>query len=186
MQNISGKRIAVLATDGFEQVELTEPVEAIRKAGGIAEIISLESDDIQGMNHDEKGDTFSVDHVVSEVKADDFDALVLPGGVQNPDSLRMDADAVQFIRDFFTQHKPVAAICHGPWLLVEANVVKDRELTSFPSIKTDILNAGGRWVDEEVVNDAGMITSRNPDDIPAFCEALLDAVQEGTFARQSA
>lgn len=186
MQSISGKRVAFLATDGFEQVELTKPLEAVREAGGVAEIISLDTNDIQGMNHDEKGDTFSVDHVVSAVKADDFDALVLPGGVQNPDSLRMDSDAVQFVRDFFSQQKPVAAICHGPWLLVEANVVKDREITSFPSIKTDILNAGGRWVDQEVVNDAGMITSRNPDDIPAFCEALLKAVDEGTFARQSA
>lgn len=186
MQKISGKRVAFLVTDGFEQTELTRPIEAVREAGGVAEIISLSSDDIQGMNHAEKGDTFTVDHKVSDVKAEDYDALVLPGGVQNPDTLRMDSGAVQFVRDFFTQHKPVAAICHGPWLLVEANVVEDREITSFPSIKTDILNAGGRWVDEEVVNDAGMITSRNPDDLPAFCDALLDAVSEGTFARQSA
>ncbi|MCU7555950.1 type 1 glutamine amidotransferase [Alteromonas sp. ASW11-19] len=185
MEKLSGKRVAFLVTNGFEQVELTEPLNAVKEAGGTAEIVSLSKDDIQGMNHDEKGDTFAVDRVIDDVSADDYHGLVLPGGVQNPDTLRTDAKAVQFVRDFFSQHKPVAAICHGPWLLVEADVVKDRQLTSFPSIKTDILNAGGNWLDDEVVVDNGLTTSRNPDDLPAFCKKVVEELREGKHERQT-
>ena len=174
MAELTGKKIAFLATDMVEQVELTEPWKAVEEAGGTPELVSLEEGDIQGFDHYDKADTFRVDRVVSEVTADDYDGLVLPGGVGNPDTLRTDEDAVRFARTFVESGKPVAVICHGPWTLVEADVVRDRTLTSFPSVKTDIRNAGGNWVDEEVVVDDGLISSRNPDDLPAFCKTLVE------------
>lgn len=186
MGRLSGKRIAFLATDGFEQVELTKPWEEIKKAGAEVELVSLKSGKIQGMNHDEKADTFAVDHTVADVSAADYDGLVLPGGVANPDTLRVDAGAVSFIRDFFTQHKPVAAICHGPWTLIEAGVLKGRTVTSWPSLKTDITNAGGTWVDEEVHVDQGLVTSRKPDDLDAFCAKAIEEFEEGRHQAQVA
>ncbi|NNJ25403.1 type 1 glutamine amidotransferase domain-containing protein [Alienimonas chondri] len=183
---LTGKRIAFLATDGFEQVELTDPWQAIKDAGAEVELISLKSGEIQGMNHDEKGDTFSVDQTVDAVSAGDYHGLVLPGGVANPDTLRTDEGAVGFVRDFFQQHKPVAAICHGPWTLIEADVVRGRKVTSWPSLKTDLKNAGAEWVDEECVCDEGLVTSRNPDDLPAFCAKAIEEFAEGKHAEQTA
>jgi protease I len=174
MADLNGKRVAFLAADMVEQVELTEPWKAIEQAGGTPELVSLEEGEIQAFNHYDKADTFKVDRTVDEVTADDYDALVQPGGVGNPDTLRMDENAVRFVRDLIEAGKPAAVICHGPWVLVEADVVRGRTLTSFPSLKTDIRNAGGSWVDEEVVNDDGIITSRNPDDLPAFCKTLVE------------
>ena len=173
MAELSGKRIAFLATDMVEQVELTEPWKAVEEAGGRPELVSLEDGDVQGFEHYDKADTFPVDRVVSEASADEYDALVQPGGVGNPDTLRMDEDAVRFVREFVEAGKPVAVICHGPWMLVEADVVRGRTVTSFPSLETDIRNAGGNWVDQEVVVDDGIITSRNPDDLTAFCRTLV-------------
>ena len=178
MAELSGKRIAFLATDMVEQVELTEPWKAIEQAGGTPELVSLEEGEIQGFDHYDKADTFPVDRVVSEASADDYDALVLPGGVGNPDTLRMDEDAVRFARTFVESGKPVAAICHGAWTLVEADVVRDRTLTSFPAIRTDIRNAGGNWVDQEVVVDDALVSSRSPDDLPAFCSKLVEVFAE--------
>ena len=174
MAELTGKKIAFLATDMVEQVELTEPWKAVEEAGGTPELVSLEEGEIQGFDHYDKADTFRVDRVVSDVTVDDYDGLVLPGGVGNPDTLRADEDAVRFARTFVESGKPVAVICHGPWTLVEADVVRDRTLTSFPSVRTDIRNAGGNWVDEEVVVDDGLISSRNPDDLPAFCKTLVE------------
>jgi protease I len=174
MAELNGKRIAFLATDMVEQVELTEPWKAVEHAGGQPELVSLEEGEIQGFNHYDKADTFPVDRVVGEATSDDYDGLVLPGGVGNPDTLRTNEDAVRFARTFLEAGKPVAVICHGPWTLVEADVVRDRTLTSYPSIKTDIVNAGGNWVDEEVVVDDGLISSRDPDDLPAFCRTLVE------------
>lgn len=185
-QVLSGKKIAFLATDGFEQVELTEPWNAIKDAGAEVELVSLETGDIQGVNHDEKADRFEVDRAVGEVSAADYNGLVLPGGVFNPDALRLSEAAVDFIRDFFKQHKPVAAICHGPWTLVEADVVRGRRVTSWPSLKTDLTNAGADWVDEECVCDEGLVTSRNPDDLPAFCDKAIEEFCEGKHAGQVA
>ena len=185
MGTLTGKKVAILATNGFEQVELTEPMEKVKSAGADVEIVSLESGEIQGMNHDEKGDMFPVDKTVNEVSADDYNGLILPGGVLNPDTLRTNDKAVQFVRDFFVQHKPVSAICHGPWMLVEADVLNGRTVTSFPSIKTDILNAGGNWVDEEVVVDQGLTTSRTPDDMEAFCKKVVEELREGKHDRQT-
>ena len=173
MADLNGKRIAFLATDMVEQVELTEPWKAVEQAGATPELVSLEEGDIQGFNHYDKADRFPVDRTVDEASADDYDGLVLPGGVGNPDTLRMNANAVAFVRSFVEADKPVAVICHGPWTLVEADVVRGRTLTSFPSVKTDIRNAGGNWVDEQVVVDNGLISSRKPDDLPAFCTTLV-------------
>lgn len=186
MAQLSGKKIAFLATDGFEQSELQRPWDEIKNAGADVELISLKSDEIQGMKHDEKADKFKVDKKVSEVSAAQYDGLVLPGGVANPDALRMNKDAVQFVKDFFTQSKPVAAICHGPWTLVEANVLKGRTITSWPSLKTDIENAGGRWVDEEVHVDNGLVTSRKPEDLDAFCTKAIEEFHEGRHSKQAA
>jgi protease I len=183
-ENLDGKSIAFLATSGVEQVELTGPWKAVKGAGATVELVSLKAGDIQGFNHDKPGDKFRVDKIVADVSAEDYDGLVLPGGVANPDTLRMDETAVDFVRDFFKQNKPVAAICHGPWLLVEADVVDGRTLTSYPSIKTDIINAGGHWVDKEVVVDNGLVTSRNPDDIPAFCSKAVEEFAEGIHKEQ--
>ncbi len=182
---LTGKTVAILATDGFEQVELTEPMKQVKDAGAEVHIVSLESGQIQGMNHDEKGDNFSVDKTVDEVSADDYNGLILPGGVLNPDTLRTNKKAVQLVRDFFSQHKPVSAICHGPWLLVEADVLKDRTITSFPSIKTDVINAGAKWVDQEVVVDQGLTTSRDPNDLEAFCKKVIEELREGKHEKQT-
>jgi protease I len=176
---LEGKRVAFLFTEGVEQVELTEPLEAVRNAGGEAELISLDKGEVQMFNHLDKGDTIEAEQTVSEADPSDYDALVVPGGVANPDALRMDDDAVAFVRGFFEQDKPTAIICHGPWVLVEADVARGRKLTSWPSLKTDLRNAGAEWVDEEVVVDNGLVTSRNPDDLPAFCAKLVEEFAEG-------
>jgi protease I len=173
---LRGKRIAFLATEGVEQVELTKPYEAARDEGAETVLLNIEDAPIQGFNHLDKGDTFPIDGVVGEADAASFDALVLPGGVANPDHLRMDEDAVAFVRAFFDQEKPVAAICHGPWTIVEAGAARGRTMTSFPSVRTDIENAGGTWVDEELQVDGNLATSRNPDDLPAFCRQLVEMV----------
>ncbi len=185
-KRLDGKRIAFLATDGFEQVELTQPWQAIRDAGAEVVLVSPKSGKIQGMNHDEKGDKFEVDETTDGASAENFDGLVLPGGVANPDALRMCQDSVSFVRDFFKQHKPVAAICHGPWMLIEADVVRDRKVTSWPSLKTDLINAGAKWVDEQCVVDEGLVTSRKPDDLKAFCDKAIEEFAEGKHAGQTA
>jgi protease I len=182
---LEGKRVAFLATDGVEQIELTEPWQAVEREGGKPELIALESGEIQGFDHLDKDRSFKVDRPVSEADASTYDGLVLPGGVANPDFLRVDEDAVRFVRSFFEQGKPVAAICHAPWTLVEADVVRGRTLTSFPSVKTDITNAGGNWVDEEVHVDSGLVTSRRPDDLPAFCDKLAEEIAEGRHEEQA-
>ncbi|NUO62102.1 MAG: type 1 glutamine amidotransferase [Gemmatimonadaceae bacterium] len=174
----------MLATDGVEQVELLEPKAALDQAGAKTEVISLEGGSIQGMNHDEKGDEIPVDRVLADVSAADYDALLLPGGVANPDRLRTDKRAVNFVRDFFERDKPVAAICHGPWLLVEAGVLEGRTITSWPSLKTDIENAGGTWVDKAVQVDQRLVTSRKPDDIPQFNARVLQTFASGMNERQ--
>jgi protease I len=182
---LQGKRIAFLvAPEGVEQVELTEPWKAIENEGGTPELISTESGEIQAFNHLDKGDTFHVDHAVEEVSASEYDGLVLPGGVANPDFLRGDEQAVDFARSFFKEGKPVGVICHGPWTLVEADVLRGRKLTSWPSVQTDIRNAGGTWVDEEVVVDEGLVSSRKPDDLPAFCAKIVEEFAEGVHEGQ--
>jgi protease I len=179
MHKLKNKRIAFLATDGVEQSELTQPWEAVKREGGEPILISLKEGKIQAYNHDKKADYFDVDKTVESANAKDFNGLVLPGGVANPDQLRQNKKAVEFVRDFFTQQKPVAAICRGPWMLVEAGVLKGRKVTSYRSIKTDIENAGGKWVDEEVVVDKGLTTSRTPNDLEAFCKQLVEEFCEG-------
>jgi deglycase len=183
---LQGKRVAFLATDMVEQIELTEPWKAVEEAGGQPELISLEEGEIQGFNHYDKADTFPVDKTVEEARADDYDALVIPGGVGNPDTMRMDENAVEFARQFFEQGKPVGVICHGPWMLVEAGVVRGRKVTSWPSLRTDIQNAGGNWVDQEVVVDEGLVTSRKPDDLPAFKAKIVEEFCEGRHEQQAA
>ncbi len=175
-ENLAGKRVAILATDGFEQVELTEPRKALDQAGATTEVISLKSGEIKGWNHTEWGDKVKVDKPLDQARAQDYDALVLPGGVINPDHLRMEPKAVQFVKDFVATGRPVAAICHGPWTLIEAGVVKGKTMTSWPSLKTDLKNAGANWVDKEVVTDGQFITSRKPDDIRAFSKTLIGAI----------
>jgi protease I len=183
---LKGRRFAFLvAPEGAEQVELTEPWKAVEDEGGAPELISTESGEIQAFNHLDKAGTFPVDRTVSEADASDYDGLVLPGGVANPDFLRMDDDAVQFVRGFFEQAKPVAVICHGPWTLVEADVVRGRKITSWPSLRTDLRNAGANWVDEEVVVDQGLVSSRKPDDLPAFCDKLVEEFCEGEHEQQA-
>jgi len=178
-KQLEGKRIAFLATDGFEQIELEQPWNEIKNAGATVELLSVHKGSIQGMHHMDKGELFEVDELVAESDAADYDGLVLPGGVANPDTLRMNQPAIEFIRDFFAQDKPVAAICHGPWTLVEADVVRGRTVTSWPSLQTDIRNAGGQWVDEEVHVDRGLVTSRKPADLPAFCAKAIEEFVEG-------
>ena len=183
--DLNGKRVAFLvANEGIEQVELTEPWKAVEAAGGSPELIAPESGEAQAFNHLDKADAFAVDKTVEEADAADYDGLVLPGGVANPDNLRTHPEAVAFARAFFEAGKPVAAICHAPWTLVEAGVLDGRTLTSWPSLQTDIRNAGGSWVDEEVHVDAGFVTSRNPDDLPAFCKKLVEEIAEGEHAEQ--
>jgi protease I len=174
MADLKGKRIAVLATDMVEQVELVEPRKALEAAGADTELLSLEEGEIQGFNHYDKADTFPVDKAVGDADVNDYDGLLLPGGVGNPDTLRADESAVELVRSFVEAGKPVAAICHAPWTLVEADVVRGRRLTSYHSIQTDVKNAGGSWVDEEVVVDDNLVTSRQPDDIPAFNEKMIE------------
>ena len=183
---LQGKRVAFLATDMVEQVELTKPWRAVKDAGGTPELVSLKEGEIQGFNHYDKADTFKVDRTVEEARAEDYDALVIPGGVGNPDTMRTDENAVQLVRDFFEQGKPVGVICHGPWMLVEAGVVRGRKVTSWPSLQTDIRNAGGDWVDQEVVVDDGLVTSRKPDDLPAFNEKIVEEFCEGRHEQQAA
>jgi protease I len=179
MGKLDGKKIAFLAADGVEQVELTEPRKAVEEAGAETELISVEDGEIQGFNHLDKADTFQVDRTVKDANASDYDGLVLPGGVANPDFLRTDDDAVAFVRAFFEAGTPVGAICHAPWTLIEAEVVEGLKLTSWPSLKTDLRNAGANWVDEEVVVDKGLTTSRKPEDLPAFNEKLVEEFCEG-------
>jgi protease I len=179
MGKLDGKKIAFLFTDGVEQVELEKPAEAVKEAGAEVDFISLDEGEIQAFNHLDHGDKIKVEKKVSDVSADDYDGLVLPGGVANPDFLRADEDAVNFVRSFVEQAKPIGAICHGPWTLVEAEVLKGRTITSWPSLQTDIRNAGGNWVDEEVHVDEGLVTSRNPDDIPAFNDKIVEEFCEG-------
>ena len=183
-EELKGKKIAFLAAEGVEQVELTEPWKAVEQAGGSPELVSVEDGEVQAFNHLDKADTFSVDKTAKDADASDYDGLVLPGGVANPDFLRSDEDAVRFVRAFFEQAKPVGVICHGPWTLVEADVVKGRTVTSWPSLQTDLRNAGAKWVDEEVVVDEGLVSSRNPDDLPAFCAKLVEELAEGEHAEQ--
>jgi protease I len=183
---LKGKKIAFLAADMFEEVELTEPWKALEQAGAELELVSLDEGEIQGFNHYDKAGSFKVDKTVEEANASDYDGLVLPGGVGNPDTLRQDENAVHFVRDFFEQGKPVGAICHAPWTLVEAGVVRGRTLTSFPSLQMDIRNAGGNWVDKEVHVDQGLVTSRKPDDLPAFNKKLIEEFAEGRHEAQAA
>ena len=171
--DLKGKRVAILVTDGFEQIEMTEPRKALEDAGASTALISPKKNEVQGWNHHEKGNRFAVDVDLKAANTKDFDALLLPGGVANPDQLRTIPEAVAFVRGFFKAHKPVAAICHGPWLLVEADVARGHKLTSWPSLKTDLTNAGAEWVDKPVVVDSGLVTSRKPDDIPAFNEKMI-------------
>jgi protease I len=184
-EDLNRKRIAFLtANEGVEQVELTTPWKAVKEAGADADLIAPKSGKVQAFNHLDKGDKFDVDRTVDEVDASEYDGLVLPGGVANPDILRTIDRAVSFVRDFFEQGKPVGVICHGPWTVVEADAVRGRTLTSWPSLKTDIRNAGGNWVDEEVHVDGGLVTSRKPDDLPAFCSKIIEEFAEGTHERQ--
>ena len=177
--NLEGKRIAFLATDGVEESELEQPWHELKKAGAKVELLSVHKGAIQAVRHMDKGDTFEVDGLVAEADASNYDGLVLPGGVANPDTLRMNRPAVAFVREFFAQSKPVAAICHGPWTLIEADAIRGRTVTSWPSLKTDIKNAGGNWVDEEVHVDQGLVTSRKPADLPAFCAKAIEEFGEG-------
>jgi protease I len=176
---LNGKRIAILVENGFEQVEMTEPRQALKSAGAQPDLISPQQKEVQGMQHDEKGDSFPVDIPLKKANPDDYDALLLPGGVANPDKLRNNPDAVKFVKSFVDAGKPIAAICHGPWTLIEAGATKGRTMTSWPSLKTDLRNAGANWVDQEVVVDRGLVTSRKPQDIPAFNRKMIEEFAEG-------
>jgi protease I len=183
MGKLDGKRIAFLATDGVEEVELTEPRKAVEDEGAEVELLSLKKGEFQGFDHLDKDQVFTADKAVEDASADDYDGLVLPGGVANPDFLRVDENAVRFVRGFFDAKKPVGAICHGPWTLIDAEVVKGRTLTSWPSLRTDLRNAGATWVDEEVHVDQGLVTSRKPDDLPAFNAKIVEEFAEGRHER---
>jgi protease I len=185
MPTLAGKNIAILAAEGFEQSELLEPRKALDEAGAQTRVVSPMKDEVQGWKHFDKADKVRVDVPLEQANANDFDALLLPGGVANPDQLRMNPKAVEFVRSFFEAGKPVAAICHAPWTLIEANVVKGRTVTSWPSLKTDLTNAGAKWVDQEVVTDRGLVTSRRPDDIPAFNRKMIEEFAEGRHAQQA-
>jgi deglycase len=183
-QKLKGKKIAILAADMVERVELVEPRKALEEAGAKTELLSIKPGKIDAFDHFDKAEQIKVDRLVEEADASDYDALMVPGGVGNPDQLRGDENVVSFVRDFFEAGKPVAAICHAPWVLVEAGVVRDRKLTSWPTLQTDIRNAGGNWVDKEVVVDSGLVTSRKPDDIPAFNEKMIEEFAEGVHSEQ--
>jgi protease I len=183
-KTLAGKKVAILVTDGFEQVELTKPREALQEAGATALIVSPKGGEVQGWDTDDFGDSFEADLKLKDARVEDFDALLLPGGVMNPDTLRTIPEAVKFVHDFFAAGKPVAAICHGPQMLIEAGVVKGRRLTSFPSLQTDLRNAGAVWVDEVVVTDHGLVTSRKPDDIPSFNQKMIEEFGEGFHSVQ--
>jgi len=177
---LTGRRVAILVADGFEQVEMTEPRRALDEAGAKTYLVSPKTASVRGFHHDEHGDQFPVDVSLEWANVDDYDALLLPGGLMNPDSLRIEENAVEFVRSFFDAGKPIAAICHAPWTLIEADVVRDREITSWPSLRTDLVNAGAHWVDREVVVDRGMVTSRWPDDIPEFNRKMIEEFAEGS------
>ena len=183
---LKGRRVAFLFTDGAEQVEVTEPLEAVRKAGAETDIVSLEKGEVEMWKHFDKGDKMTAEVAVADADPSDYDGLVLPGGVANPDQLRLNKDAVKFVRAFFEQDKPVGVICHGPWMLVETGVAKGRKVTSWPSLQTDLRNAGADWVDEEVVVDNGLVTSRKPDDLPAFCAKIVEEFAEGKHKQRVA
>jgi len=183
-QKLKGKKIAIIAADMVERIELVEPRKALEQAGATTELLSIQPGEIDAFDHFDRAEKVKVDRLVEEADAADYDALMLPGGVGNPDQLRGDENVVAFVRDFFDAGKPVAAICHAPWVLVEAGVVRDRTLTSWPTLQTDIRNAGGNWVDEEVVVDRGLVTSRKPDDIPAFNAKMIEEFAEGVHAEQ--
>lgn len=176
---LNNKKVAVLVTDGFEEVEFTQPIQALKEAGAKVEVIALKEGKVKSWTHDKWGGEYDVDITVGSADASDYDALVLPGGVMSPDKLRMDKDAVSFVGGFFEDNKPIAAICHGPWTLIETGELQGRRVTSYPSLKTDLTNAGAEWVDEEVVVDNGLVTSRNPDDLPAFCKKMVEEIAEG-------
>ncbi len=183
---LKGRKIAFLFTEGAEQAEVVEPLQAVREAGAEVDIVSLEKGEVQMWQHFDKGDTIEATKAVADVKADDYDGLVVPGGVANPDQVRLDKDAVRFVREFFEQHKPAGVICHGPWILAEADVVRGRTVTSWPSLQTDLRNAGAEWVDKEVVVDNGLVTSRKPDDLPAFNAKIVEEFAEGKHEGQVA
>ena len=185
-KRLAGKKVAILVAEGFEQVELTGPRRALDDAGAETKIVSPARGEVQGWNHYDKGDKFKVDVPLAEADAQNFDALLLPGGVANPDQLRMKPEAVRFVKAFFDAGKPVASICHGPWTLIEAGAVRGRTMTTWPSIKTDLINAGADWIDREVVTDNGLVTSRKPDDIPAFNEKMIEEFAEGAHRTQKA
>jgi len=182
MAKLDGKKVAILVADGFEQVEMTKPREALEEAGAETLIVSPADKQVQGMNHADKGDKFPVDRSLEEARPEDFDALLIPGGLMNPDELRANMDALEFVRHFFREGKPVAAICHAAWVLIDAGVIRGRKLTSWERIQSDVKNAGGNWVDEEVVVDNGLVTSRKPADIPAFNRKMIEEFSEGKHA----
>ncbi|HLK17851.1 MAG TPA: type 1 glutamine amidotransferase domain-containing protein [Bryobacteraceae bacterium] len=183
---LKGKKVAILVADGFEQVEMTEPRKALEQAGAKTELVSPAQKEVQGWNHQDKADKFPIQVQLDAARPEDYDALVLPGGVTNPDQLRMNPKAVEFVKSFFQEGKPVAAICHGPWMLVEAGVVQGRAVTSWPSLKTDLRNAGAEWLDMEVVTDHGLVTSRKPDDLPAFNRKMIETFADGAPIPQGA
>lgn len=185
-QDLTNLQVAILVADGFEQREMTEPREALENAGAVTKIVSPAKDEVKGWNHYDKGDKFPVEVPLERANAEDFDALLLPGGVANPDQLRIKPEAVKFVRDFFEAGKPVAVICHGPWTLIDAGVVKGKTITSWPSLKADLTNAGAKWVDQEVVVDSGLVSSRKPDDIPAFNKKMIEEFSEGVHQGQRA
>ena len=185
MKELEGKKVAILVADGFEQSEMVEPRKALDQAGAETVLVSPNDDKVRGWTEGDWGKTFKVDLPLGDAKPDEFDGLLLPGGVKNPDTLRMDEDAVDFVREFFNSGKPVAAICHGPWTLINAGVVQGRKMTSYPSVSIDLKNAGAEWVDEEVVVDNGLVTSRKPSDIPAFNRKFIEELQEGRHNRTS-
>lgn len=185
-EKLRGCKVAILATDGVEQIELTKPVEELRRAGAEPHVIAPKPGDIQGFNHHDKGGRIHVDRALGEVKPDEYDALVLPGGVINPDLLRLSPQAIGFIRHFVDAEKPIAAICHGPWTLIDADAVEGKRVTSWPSLKTDLANAGAQWVDREVVTDGHLVTSRKPDDLPAFCREMVEMFAEARAEQRAA
>ena len=185
-EQLRGKRVAALVTNGFEQSELLEPKRALEEAGAQVDIVAPDPGDVRGWNHKEWGERIKVDRVIDEARPDDYDGLLLPGGVMNPDRLRMDPEAVQFVKHFSTAGKPIAAICHGPWTLIEADAVRGVRMTSWPSLKTDLINAGAEWADEEVIVDRGIVSSRKPDDIPAFNRRMIEEFAEGRHRQRKA